>query len=143
LWFKTNTAGGVIASLQSQAITSGGTITAGYDPVMYVGTDGLLNAAWWPVTGETITSLKPVNDGLWHHAVLTASAGTEYLYLDGTLQHSASGTPNLGFASPNNLAFGSGYIGGGWPDEPHYKQSGNTAWPYYFDGQLGDITFTQ
>lgn len=90
-----------------------------------------------------LTSLKAVDDGLWHHAVLTASGGTETLYIDGTLQHSASGTPNPGFASPNNLTFGTGYIGGNWPDEPHYKQSGNTAWPDYFNGQLADVTFTQ
>jgi hypothetical protein len=143
LWFKTTTAGGVIASLQGQPVADGGTVTVDYNPVLYVGTDGLLNAAWWPLTGVTITSLLPVTDGLWHHAVLTASGGTEYLYLDGTLQHSASGTPDPGFSNPNNLTFGSGYIGGNWPDEPHYKDTDNTAYLEYFTGQLADITLTQ
>jgi Concanavalin A-like lectin/glucanases superfamily len=141
LWFKTNTAGGILASLQSQPVSDGGTITGGYNPVMYVGTDGLLNAEWWPASH--LTSLHAVDDGLWHHAVISSSGGTETLYIDGTLQQSGTGTPNPGFASPNNLTFGTGYIGGNWTDEPHYKQSGNTAWPEYFNGQLADITFTQ
>jgi Concanavalin A-like lectin/glucanases superfamily len=139
LWFKTNTAGGVIASLQGQPVADGGTITADYNPVLYVGTDGLLNAEWWPA--GLITSKAAVDDGLWHHAVITASSGSETLYLDGTLQGSTTGTPNPGFSSPNNLTFGSGYIGGNWPDEPHYKSS--TASLDYFNGQVADVTFTQ
>jgi hypothetical protein len=141
VWFKTTTAGGILVSLEKQAVSAAGTVTGDYDPVMYIGTDGKLNADWWPA-GQ-FTSAKPVDDGLWHHAVLTVSNGTQTLELDGQLQETASGSPTLTFANPTNLTFGAGYIGGLWPDESHYSTSNNTGYIEYFTGQIADITFTQ
>jgi hypothetical protein len=141
VWFKTTTASGVLVSLQSQTVSAGSTITGGYDPVLYVGTDGKLNADWWPA--GRLTSLNPVDDGLWHHAVLTAGSGSQTLQLDGQLQGTASGSPTLTFANPTNLTFGTGYVGGNWPDEPHYSKTSNTGYIEYFTGQIADATFTQ
>ena len=45
----------------------------------------------WNGTASTpITSIAAVNDGLWHHAVLTATGNTQYLDIDGKLK-----TPQL------------------------------------------------
>jgi hypothetical protein len=137
LWFKTTTAGGVLVSLQNQAVSAGITPT-GADPVLYIGTDGKLNADWWPV--GHLTSAGPVDDGLWHHAVLTVTGGTQTLLIDGQQQAADTGTVNLTFANPTNLTLGAGYIGGAWPDE---NNSGKTSIVEYFNGQIADVTFTQ
>ena len=142
IWFSTSKADGVLVSLNSQALSVGNTVTSGYDPVLYVGTDGKMYAEWWPTSG-VIPSTAAVDDGLWHHAFITASGGTESFYLDGVLQGTSTGTPNLAFASPNNLTIGAGYIGGNWKNEIHYEQSGNTGYRDFFNGQVADITFTQ
>lgn len=141
VWFQTTTAGGVLVSLQNQALSKGSTIPGGYDPVLYVGTDGKLQAEWWPA--GLITSTVIVDDGLWHHAIITVGGGTETLTVDGQTQGTLTGTPSLTFANPTNLTFGAGYIGGTWPDEPHHGQSGNTGYLDYFNGEIADITLTQ
>jgi hypothetical protein len=139
VWFKTTTADGVLVSAQGQALSAGGTTGGGYNPVMYVGTDGKLRAEWWNGTAATpITSAAAVNDGLWHHAVLTATGNTQFLDIDGKLQGTLPGAVNL--SGEPNLDFGAGYLGGSWPTEPHYKQSGNNGYLDYFNGELADIT---
>jgi hypothetical protein len=139
VWFRTTIPDGVLVSMQSQALSAGSTIPGGYDPVMYVGTDGLLRAEWWNGTASApLASGSAVDDGLWHHAVLTATGNTQFLYLDGKLQGTVPGAVSLG--GDTNLDFGAGYIGGGWPAEPHYKQNGNTGYLDYFNGQLADLT---
>jgi len=139
VWFKTTAADGVLVSVQGQALSAGSTTSGGYNPVMYIGTDGKLRAEWWNGNaGAPITSTAAVNDGLWHHAVLTATGNTQYLDIDGKLQATLPGTVTL--ASLPNLDFGAGYLGGSWPTEPHYKQSGNTGYLDYFNGELADVT---
>jgi hypothetical protein len=137
VWFKTTTADGVLVSAQGQALSAGGTIAGGYDPVMYIGTDGRLHAEWWQGGLATIASGSPVDDGLWHHAVLTATGNTQSLYVDGQLAATLNGAVSLtGMA---NLDFGAGYLGGNWPDNVHHEQNGNTGYLDYFNGQLADI----
>jgi len=143
VWFQTTAADGVLVSLQNQALSAGSTYTGSYYPVLYIGTDGKLHAEWPNGTTTPITSTVIVNDGLWHHAVLTATTGSQSLYLDGQLQGTLSGTVNLTSANPGNLTLGAGYTGGNWPDEPHYQQNGNTGYADYFHGQIADITITQ
>jgi hypothetical protein len=139
LWFHTTTADGVLASVQGQALSVGNTAAGSYDPVMYIGTDGKLRAEWWNGSAATpLTSSSAVNDGLWHHAVLTATGNTQSLYIDGTLQGALPGAITL--TTEPNLDFGAGYIGGSWPTETHYKQSGNTGYLDYFNGEIADIT---
>lgn len=68
---------------------------------------------------------------------------SEFLYVDGVLQSSYGETGTAACADGNfsNLAFGAGYIGGGWPDEAHYEQSGNTGYLQYFKGDIADVDF--
>lgn len=150
VWFKTTTPGGVIASLQGTALTPSGTSTT-YDPILYVGTDGYLYAQWYtgkvaPLTSNTTTHPVTVDDGLWHHAILTTTGSgtttTQTLTVDGYNQGTLTAALKLqGDTNGNtNLTFGAGYIGGNWPSEPH---QGQTSTPYYLQGQTADITFTQ
>jgi hypothetical protein len=138
IWFKTTATNGVLVSVQSKAVSSGSTVTSGYNPILYVGTDGLLQAEWWPAS--QLASKAAVDDGLWHHAVLTDSGGTETLTLDGVVQ--ATGTGTVNFTGEPYFDLGSGYIGGGWPDESHHEQSGSTGYPTFFNGELADVILT-
>jgi len=139
IWFKTTTPNGVLASVQADALSSGSTTPDDYNPVLYVGTDGILHAEWFPA--GLLSSKAVVDDGLWHNAVLMATGDTETLTLDGVLQGTATGTASFTYASTTHLDFGAGYIGGSWPDESHYKQDGNTGYLTYFKGELADDTF--
>lgn len=143
VWFQTTAADGVLVSLQNQALSAGATYSGSYDPVLYNGTDGKLHAEWPNGTTTPVTSTAIVGDGLWHHAVLTATSSSQSLYLDGQLQDALTGTVSLTAANPGNLTMGAGYTSGHWPAEPHYKQNGNTGYTNYLNGQIADITLTQ
>jgi RHS repeat-associated protein len=70
------------------------------------------NAQQW--TQSLVTS-KTVNDGTWHHAVLTTDGKSQSLYLDGALAHStAQSTTGTVPLTPGGLAYaysGTGYTG--------------------------------
>jgi hypothetical protein len=138
VWFKTTTPDGVIISYQAKPISSGSTISSGYDPALYIGSDGKLQGDWWPA--GRLASSNPVDDGLWHHAVLTDDGTSETLTLDGTTIGTSPNGSSFTYATPGYLDFGAGYLGGNWPDEPHFQQSGNTAYLTYFNGELAEIT---
>ncbi|HEY1919621.1 MAG TPA: LamG domain-containing protein [Streptosporangiaceae bacterium] len=144
LWFNTTTPGGVLLSLQASPVTSGSTISGGYNPVLYIGTDGKLYAEWWNGSADPAVSTTPVDDGLWHHVILTAYPGSQNLYVDNQPVVSVTGPVNLaGVNSGNtNLTAGTGYIGGTWPAESHYKQSGSTGYLDYFQGQIADVIYS-
>jgi hypothetical protein len=141
VWFRTSAptgSDGVLVSLQADTLSTGPTTTGGYDPVMYVGTDGKLHALWYQGAAPVITSSGLVDDGAWHHAVLSGNGTTQTLTLDGVVQGTASGTISL--SSLPSLDFGAGFIGGPWIDETNSGKTGAIA---YFDGEIADITFTQ
>jgi RHS repeat-associated protein len=82
LWFKNNPAGpgGPLLGYQDKAV--GQTATIGV-PVLYTGTDGRLYGQLWNGTVGPMASTALVNDGKWHHAVLSQMGSTQTLYLDG------------------------------------------------------------
>jgi RHS repeat-associated protein len=122
LWFKTTTAGGVLAE------------DAGI-PLLYVGTTGLLYG--YDDSGYTHTATV-VTDGKWHLAVLAQGEDStgdtqESLYLDGTLASSATG-PTDSFWD-RSMSIGSGAISSSAPAAP-------TANPHgYFTGAIADVAF--
>lgn len=84
LWFKTSTAGGTLLSAQDSPVVASTTNAGNIAPVLYVGTDGKLYGAFWQ--GPTITmdtSSAVVDDGQWHHVVLTGSPSAQTMYVDG------------------------------------------------------------
>ncbi|WP_264936497.1 LamG domain-containing protein, partial [Streptomyces sp. A012304] len=85
VWFKTipTGVGGPLVGYQDKAW---GTAPGTGVPMLYVGTDGKLRGQFWTGTVQPITDItKNVNDGKWHHAVLSMSGSTQSLYLDGKL----------------------------------------------------------
>jgi large repetitive protein len=136
LWFNTTHAGQVLASVNSSAVTAGGS-SAYYAPVLYVGSDGHLIGG--PSPADNVKSAAAVDDGKWHFAVLVlnaaASPAANALYLDGTLVGTAAGTV-VGGAGSDDSEIGAGYLGGSWPDE---AQSGGAAAAAFFNGSIAEV----
>ncbi|MFE9746184.1 polymorphic toxin-type HINT domain-containing protein [Saccharothrix saharensis] len=89
LWFRTSSAGPLVG-YQDKPI--GETPSAGM-PLLYVGSDGRLRGQFHTGSETPITSAenRKVNDGNWHHVVLTGSLATQTLYLDGEAVGSLEG----------------------------------------------------
>ncbi|MFI7136131.1 RHS repeat-associated core domain-containing protein [Nonomuraea sp. NPDC050153] len=83
-WFKTSsTSAGTVMSLRTSSNVK--------EEVFGVGTDGKLRSSYQP-TATPITTAAAVNDGAWHHAVLTVSGNLQTLYLDGAVVGTLTGT---------------------------------------------------
>ncbi|MFI5973000.1 LamG-like jellyroll fold domain-containing protein [Streptomyces sp. NPDC051452] len=139
LWFKTSTANGVLLAASKDPLTSGGTTATAYTPILYVGSSGKLNGEFYFSGGSTkpLASTATVTDGKWHHAVISTSASSQSLYLDGALVGSQSGAAAMS-GQPNTYV-GAGYLGGNWPDEAHHNTSDNTGYATYFKGSIAEV----
>ncbi|MEU4328977.1 LamG-like jellyroll fold domain-containing protein [Nonomuraea dietziae] len=84
-WFKTSASGVILAAGTSES--SG--VAVG--PMLYVGTDGKLRGSLGTVTNP-ITSAGVVNDGGWHHVVLTVAGQNQTLFLDGQQAGTTTGS---------------------------------------------------
>ncbi|SDI48314.1 intein N-terminal splicing region/RHS repeat-associated core domain-containing protein [Actinokineospora alba] len=87
LWFKTTSAGPLVG-YQNKPIDQ--TSTDGV-PMLYVGEDGKLRGQFWHGRVDPITTSGIVNDGAWHHVVLSGSLATQSLYLDGNKVGTSAG----------------------------------------------------
>ncbi|MGW5658681.1 LamG-like jellyroll fold domain-containing protein [Streptomyces sp. NPDC003758] len=145
MWFKTTAASGVLFSYSTLPISS--SMTQGqYTPGIYVGSDGKLNAEFWNSNAvQPIVSTTAVNDGAWHEVVLSGAGSSQTLYLDGAKVGSLSGMISYsnGYHSAlqNHTYIGAGFLGGTWPDEPHYSSTDDTGYPTYFNGTIADAAF--
>ncbi|MGW3364317.1 LamG-like jellyroll fold domain-containing protein [Streptosporangium canum] len=119
-WFKTNDSGFIFWSGRS---------LVGWDPAspgdgvpgLYVGVDGKLRGQLQASNEGSpytpITSAQAVNDGQWHHAVITATGNVTTLYVDGA----AAGTGNMGVETYDWMAttvIGSGGTDSRLPGSP-------------------------
>ncbi|OQO95199.1 type IV secretion protein Rhs, partial [Saccharomonospora piscinae] len=133
LWFKTtSTDGGVLFSTSHDM--PGEDDPAGSMPVLYVGTDGKLHGHFWNNQVEGMASADPVNDGQWHHAVLTGAFDTQTLYLDGTAVGTLTG--ELANLDPHN------FLGVGAVDDRDWPAKPTGPWSY-FDGAISEAAFYQ
>ncbi|MFC3572807.1 LamG-like jellyroll fold domain-containing protein [Streptomyces yaanensis] len=143
MWFKTTTAPGVLFSYSTLPLSY--TMTQGqYTPGIYVGTDGKLNAEFWNSSGVSpIVSTGAVNDGAWHEVVLAGAGSLQTLYLDGVKVGTRSGMISYsnGYHSAlqNHTYIGAGFLGGTWPDEPHYSTTSDNGYPTYFNGTIANV----
>ncbi|BCL12610.1 LamG-like jellyroll fold domain-containing protein [Micromonospora sagamiensis] len=134
MWFKVpanHTQSGVLYSYQESAVNGGTPTTGAYVPALYVGADGYLRGAMYTGTATPITSTTKVNDGNWHHVVLSAGyQDRQRLYLDNKLV----GT-KVGSLSPTISELG--YIGAGttrnWP--------GSSRDVSYFTGNIAEFAY--
>jgi hypothetical protein len=124
LWFKT-TSTGMLMGESTTVVNSG---TSGYNPFLYVGTNGYLYGGYYNGMNPPLTpSSTKVNDGQWHFAVQTATlGGTQSLYLDGKLQSSG----NAGNACGPYFYVGTGAATG---------FSGTSGNWFYFTGSIDEV----
>ncbi|MBB5872535.1 RHS repeat-associated protein [Allocatelliglobosispora scoriae] len=133
LWFKTDAGGsGVLYSWQNQAI---GTTPTTYVPALYIGTDHKLHGKWcWCGGSAPMVTTESVDDGKWHHVVLTTSTTNQILYLDGVQKKTYAHSPNDS-ATYGYVSVGAGYNNAaGWTGLP---VGGVT----YFDGNIGEVSY--
>ncbi|WP_157255002.1 LamG-like jellyroll fold domain-containing protein [Nonomuraea typhae] len=119
-WFKTTQTGVIMA-----VDTGGGTRGTAARSAIYVGSDGKLRGQFRPTTGTAaiapITSTGVVNDGQWHHVVLTLAGTRQEMFLDGQSVGTATGSGLGGW--PIAVRFGKGTLeGGAWPGGPAATQ---------------------
>jgi RHS repeat-associated protein len=89
MWFKAAPGkNGVLYSEQDRPLNA----TPGHHaPALYVRTDGLLHGSFWSPSGGEIVTAGRVDDGAWHHVVLSVNIDHQDLYLDGALAGTLSG----------------------------------------------------
>ena len=140
LWFRT-TSGGVLMSYADQPF---GTAPTEWAPMLYVGQDGHLRGGFWvptPTGQRQIQSTEPVNDGQWHHVVLSGAIDTQTLYVDGKAQLVSPGSSEISTVRGlidhdrlQHLVLGTGNTKN-WP-------SGNNG-DYYFNGSIDEVALYQ
>ena len=131
LWFKTSTPGRVLLSTGHSVIGTTSPSTEAM-PVLYVGTDGKLYGQFWTGAVTPMVSAAAVDDGAWHHVVITGNGDTQSLYLDGQFVGSAGGS--LENADPLDFV-GAGYVNSdGWVNGPAVGWS-------YFNGEVSDVEY--
>ncbi|MFE9187808.1 RHS repeat-associated core domain-containing protein [Micromonospora haikouensis] len=113
LWFKAAAGeNGVLFSVQDTDLDHTPTQ---WTPILYVGTDGLLRGKIWTTTQGTTTMLSSsrVDDGQWHHVVISGSVDAQNLYLDGTSIGQITGKliDHRDMAHPS---IGNGHTSAGW-----------------------------
>ncbi|MGN9918058.1 LamG-like jellyroll fold domain-containing protein [Micromonospora palomenae] len=139
MWFKTTALNGVLFSYNGDAITKG-TTTGNYTPALYIGSDGKLHGQWYQGNAtQAMASTSVVNNGAWHHVVLTGAGDTQSLYLDGTLHGTLAGTIAQVPNGSANVQIGAGFVGGGWPS--HKNTGASPAVANYFSGSISDVAF--
>ncbi len=110
-WFKT-TGSGTILGYQSSSDDS----PLAYALGIYVGTDGKLRGQLWNGAVAPITSPAKVNDGVWHHVVLSGSTNIQTLFLDGQPVGGLAGKITLASGAEMwDTRIGAGFGSSGWP----------------------------
>lgn len=141
LWFKTSTPSGVLVGFQNAEL---GEKPSSWRPVLNVDGAGKLRGEFYTGGGATpIVSTQTVTDGKWHHAVLTAAANTQTLYLDGTKVGSLDGA--LTEQSRDYAYLGAGYGSAGWMGlaEGEYRFTGQMDEVAFYDHTLDPVTITE
>lgn len=93
------------------------------------------NAQQWV---QGLVTTNAVNDGAWHHAVLTTDGKAQWLYLDGVLASTATGSTTGSFTlTPGALPYT--YLGTGYNGTTTAGLPANTTG--YFTGSLDEAAF--
>jgi hypothetical protein len=99
LWFNaTTTSPGRLFGLGSDNKTTGSDSTGNYtDRVLWVSAAGQIH--FDTISGDGMSSAAGFQDGRWHHVVVTMTASTASLYVDGALVGQDSAVSYYGFGS--------------------------------------------
>ena len=130
LWFQTTTTnGGVLISFDN---TQTNQVGDEYDRNIYMDDSGALHFGVWNSGAKQINSSAGYNDGKWHYAVGSLSAGTGLsLYIDGVLIGNNSSVTNAQEVYNGYWRIGEDNLGN-WP--PQYQPNS-----FYFKGQLDEV----
>ncbi|MFJ5986185.1 RHS repeat-associated core domain-containing protein [Lentzea sp. NPDC092896] len=131
LWFKTTAQGTLLSYADQSFPAAAGKST----PILYVGTDGLLYGGFARQNASgprQIVTTRQVDDGQWHHVVLSAAINTQTLYLDGAAAGTLAGFVDHGKQGRLTLGGGSGKD---WP-------ASNNA-DFYFSGSIDEVAVYQ
>ncbi|MFD9420449.1 LamG-like jellyroll fold domain-containing protein [Streptomyces goshikiensis] len=128
LWFRTDKPGVILAN-QTGPMAGATDATGDWAPVLYVGADGKLHGEYFSGTGASNASPGTVTDNQWHHAAVTAKAGVQTLYLDGTQVATKTGAP-VNHEHSTRTYLGAGFARN-WPSAP-----ANVS---YFTGTLDEV----
>lgn len=112
LRFKTSTFGAILG-YQNAAV---GAAKSEWVPILYVQSDGKLNANLWQGSVLNVTSTNRVDDGNWHKVEFSAAPGSITVYIDGVLAGTSTGTINHLAMSFNQL--GAVTTEGVWTGDP-------------------------
>lgn len=112
LRFKTSTYGAILG-YQNAAV---GGAKSQWVPILYVQSDGKLNANLWQGSILNVTSTNRVDDGNWHKVEFSAAPGSITVYIDGVLVGTSTGTINHLSMSFNQL--GAVTTEGLWTGDP-------------------------
>ncbi|UOX90824.1 LamG domain-containing protein [Amycolatopsis sp. FBCC-B4732] len=133
LWFATTSAAaGMLFSTGNSPLGAANPST-GAMPVLYVGTDGKLHGHFWDNSVAGMASAGKVNDGKWHHVVLSGANTSQALYLDG--QQIGTLSAQIFNVDPYAFAGAGVFNTGGWPAAP-----AGTTWNY-FTGSIGELAY--
>ncbi|HEY3505184.1 MAG TPA: LamG-like jellyroll fold domain-containing protein [Actinocatenispora sp.] len=130
LWFKA--ASGQAGVLFGEQDTDVGDTPSHNTPDIYVGTDGLLYGWFWSAncSGCQMHTTSRVDDGAWHHVVLSSEVDKQQLYLDGA----QIGTDNGHIPDHTDTAYsfvGRSYVNDRW--------AATTAGYFGFGGQIAQV----
>jgi hypothetical protein len=124
VWFKTGMGkGGKLAGLESSQLSLGSSA----DRSLYMLNDGRLAFGTMNGTASAVTSTKRYNDGVWHMAVATQSAGGTTLYVDSV--RVATGAATTAGTKAGYWRLGGGNLAA-WPNQPTNS---------YFAGSLDEF----
>ncbi|MEV6212020.1 LamG-like jellyroll fold domain-containing protein [Kitasatospora sp. NPDC051914] len=148
LWFKTTTRNGVLFSYSDDPIKPSVDL-GNFVPALYVDSAGRLNGIFWTnneaPTPITTPSNQLVDDGNWHHVVLSGSWNNQRMWLDGQkVGADAPGFGTAGYTVANAWAFnqvylGTGYLSAEWPNHPTVATGKQIA--AYFNGSIAQAAW--
>ncbi|MEV6230014.1 LamG-like jellyroll fold domain-containing protein [Saccharopolyspora shandongensis] len=130
LWFQTTSTNGGVLFSTGYDRPGADPASGGAMPVLYVGTDGKLHGHFWNESVTGITSASPVNDGAWHHVVLSAARDSQTLYLDGVPVGTQAGAMNN--IDPYN------HVGAGRVDTREWPARPVDNWGH-FNGAIAEV----
>ncbi|WP_343244633.1 LamG-like jellyroll fold domain-containing protein [Streptomyces sp. SID11385] len=133
LWFKTTTASAVLVGFQEDEL--GQKPAASWRPVLNIDSKGKLRGEFrrTGMAGASgpVTSPAAVTNGAWHHAVLTADAAGQSLYLDGKKLGTIDG--GVSDQARDYAYLGAGYTSTSWTGDPDGER--------HFKGQMDEVAF--
>jgi RHS repeat-associated protein len=132
LWFKASAtgSGGPLLGYQDKALSAASTTGV---PVLYVGTDGKMRGQLAGGSIAPLTSAATVNDGQWHHVVLSAMGGVQTLWLDGAKAAERTGTT----IEHSLLTFNQ--VGAAYATTPGSWPQWGTAAKRFFTGVIDEV----